>query len=138
MACVVCGRNIKPYFDYFCFACYHNLKHKLGVSRNGFRKYLRYGLGVHLHIPEDWDFKQVYDCVLETHPTLFSLANLVENALFLKLVFRKDLDLKPNHSNSLNDHTTTNHGFDWPFDGRLDYKSHQQIHFKQPDIRYLL
>ena len=40
----------------------------LGVSRSDFRKYLRYGLGVHIHIPEDSSFKQVYDGILENTP----------------------------------------------------------------------
>ena len=75
--------NVKLYFLYFCRGCYHNLKHKLGVSRNDFRKYLCYGLGVHLRIPEDLDFKQMYEHVLEKRPTLFDFANLIENALFL-------------------------------------------------------
>ena len=97
MECVICGKNVKPNFNYFCRDCYHNLKRKLGVSRSDFRKYLRYGLGVHLRIPEEMNFKQVYDSLVEKHPTLFPLANLLENALFLKFVFRKDLDLKPSH-----------------------------------------
>ena len=97
MACVVCGKNVKPNFNHFCRGCYHRLKNNLGVSRNDFRKYLRYGLGMRIRIPEDWNFRQVYDCLLETHPTLFRLANLVENALFLKLVARRDLDLKPSY-----------------------------------------
>ena len=83
--------------NYFCRGCYHNFKHLLGVSGSDFRKYLRYGLGVHLHIPEDWNFRQMYDSLLETHPTLFSLANLIENALFLKVVFHRDFDLKPSY-----------------------------------------
>ena len=87
MQCFVCGINVKTTFIYFCRGCYHNLKHKLGVSRSDFRKYLRYGLGMHLRIPEDWNFKQMYEHVLEKHPTLFNLANLTENALFLKLFF---------------------------------------------------
>ena len=93
MVCVACGKNVKPNFNYFCRGCYHNLKRKLGVSRSDFGKYLRYGLGVHIHIPEDWNFKQMYDSLLETHPTLFSLANLIEHALFLKVVFHRDFDL---------------------------------------------
>ena len=88
MACVVCGKNVKSNFNHFCRGCYHRLKNTLGVSRSDFRKYLGYGLGMRIRIPEDWNFRQVYDCLLETHPTLFRLANLVENALFLKLVAR--------------------------------------------------
>ena len=76
MECVICGKNVKPNFNYFCRSCYHIKKHKLGVSRSDFRKYLRYGLGVHLHIPEDWNFKLVYERIVEKHPTLFPLANL--------------------------------------------------------------
>ena len=94
MDCVVCGKIVKPNFTYFCRGCYHNLKHKLGVSRSDFRKYLRYGLGVHIHIPEDWNFKQMYDSLLETHPTLYKLANLIENALFLKMLSRQDFYLE--------------------------------------------
>jgi len=74
----------------------------LGVSRSDFRKYLRYGLGVHIHIPEDSNFKQVYDNILEKHPTLFSLANLIENVLFLKLMFRRDFDLEVIRRYSMN------------------------------------
>jgi hypothetical protein len=74
----------------------------LGVSRSDFRKYLRYGLGVHIHIPEDSRFKQVYDSILEKHPTLFSLANLIENVLFLKLMFRRDFDLEVIRRYSMN------------------------------------
>ena len=107
MACVLCGKSVKPNFNYFCRSCYHISKYKLGVSRSDFRKYLRYGLGVHLHIPEDWNFKQVYDSLCEKHPTLFKLANLIENALFLKFVFRNDLDLKPCRSYPLNDRTAS-------------------------------
>ena len=102
MVCVVCGKKVKPICTYFCRGCYHNLKHKLWVSRSDFRKYLRYGLGVHLHIPEDWNFKQTYTCVLETHPTLYKLANLIENALFLKLVSHQDFDLETIRRYSLN------------------------------------
>ena len=94
MACVVCCRNVKPNFNHFCRRCYHKSKDMLGVSRSDFRKYLRYGLGVHIRIPEDSNFKQVYDSILEKHPTLFSLANLIENVLFLKLMFRRDFDLE--------------------------------------------
>ena len=108
MVCVGCGKNVKPNFTYFCRGCYHNLKHKLGVSRSDFRKYLRYGLGVHLHIPEDWNFKQMYDSLLETHPTLYNLANLIENVLFLKLLTRQDLHLKLNYCYPYNDYTFTN------------------------------
>ena len=95
MVCFVCGRAVNPDFNYLCFACYHNLKHKLGVSRSDFRKYLRYGLGVHLRIPEDLNFKQMYDCVLVKHPTLFNLANLIENTLVLKLVYPQGFRFKP-------------------------------------------
>ena len=102
MECVVCCRNVKPNFNHFCRRCYHGLKDTLGVSRSDFRKYLRYGLGVHIHIPEGNNFKQVYDCILEKHPTLFSLANLIENALLLKLVFHKDFDLETMRRYSLN------------------------------------
>ena len=108
MVCVVCGRNVRPICSYFCRGCYHNLKHKLGVTRSDFRKYLRYGLGVHLHIPEDWNFKQMYDSLLETHPTLYNLANLIENVLFLKLITRQDLHLKLNYCYPYNDYTFTN------------------------------
>ena len=108
MDCVVCGKNVKPNVAYFCRGCYRNLQHKLGVSRSDFRKYLRYGLGVHLHIPEDWNFKQMYDSLLETHPTLYNLANLIENALFLKLLTRQDLHLKLNYCYPYNDYTFTN------------------------------
>ena len=102
MVCVVCGKNLKPNFSYFCRGCYRNLQHKLGVSRSDFRKYLRYGLGVHIHIPEDWNFKQMYDSLLETHPTLYKLANLIENVLFLKLVSHQDFDLETIRRYSLN------------------------------------
>ncbi len=94
MACVVCGKNLKPTLNYFRRGCCHISKHLLGVSRTDFRKCLRYGLGVHLHIREDWNFKKMYDNLLETHPALFSLAKLIENALFLKVVFHRDFDLK--------------------------------------------
>ena len=98
---------VKPNFNYFRRGCYHNLKHKLGVSRKDFKKYLSYGLGVRLRIPDEMNFKQVYDGLLEKHPTLFNLANLIENALFLKFVFRRDLDLNPSLSKSLNDRFTS-------------------------------
>ncbi len=94
MVCVVCGKNVNPNFTYFCRVCSRDLKHKLGVSRSDFGKYLRYGLGVYIHIPEDWNFKQMYDSLLETHPTLYKLANLIENALFLKLPSRQDFYLE--------------------------------------------
>ena len=84
MECVICGKNVKPNFNYFCRICYHNLKLRLGITRSDFRKYLRHGLGVHLHVPEDWNFKQVYERLVEKHPTLFPLANLLEKALFLE------------------------------------------------------
>ena len=108
MDCVVCGKNVKPNCAYFCRGCYHNLKHKLGVSRSDFRKYLRYGLGVHIHIPEDWNFEQMYDSLLETHQTSYKRANLIENALFLKLLSRQDLHSKPNYCYPYNDYTFTN------------------------------
>ena len=102
MECVVCCRNVKPNFNHFCRRCYHKSKDMLGVSRSDFRKYLRYGLGVHIHIPEDSNFKQVYDSICEKHPTLFSLANLIENVFFLKLMLRKDFDLETIRCYSLN------------------------------------
>ena len=105
MDCVACYKNVKPNFNYFCRSCYRIVKHRLGVSRSDFRRYLRYGLGVHIRIPEDWNFKQVYDCVLEKHPTLVSLANLIENTLFLKFVFRRDLDLETFRCYPFNDRT---------------------------------
>ena len=98
---------VKPSFNYFCRGCYHNQKHKLGVTRSDF-KYLRHGLGVHQHIPEDCNFKQAYECLVEKRPTLFPLANLLENTLFLKLVFRGGLDLRAVRSNPTNDTTTNN------------------------------
>ena len=94
MSCVACGKTEKPNFNYFCCRCYRNLKHKLGASRSDFRKYLRYGLGVHIHIPDAWNFRQAYDCIFETRPTLYKLANLIENTLFLNLVFHKGFDLE--------------------------------------------
>ena len=94
MDCVACGRNVKPEFNYFCRGCYRNLKYKLGVSRSDFRKYLRYGLGVQVHISEHWDFRQVYDFILVRHPTLYKLAVLIESVLFLKFVSRKGMGLK--------------------------------------------
>ena len=131
MVCVVCGKNVKPNFNYFCRGCYHNLKHLFGVSRSDFIKYLRYGLGVHLHIPEDWNFIQVYESLLETHPTLYKLANLLENALFLKLSFSSNTHLNPRHRYQLSDYTLANNGFDCP-----DYCGHysftnKQVYFKQ-------
>ena len=121
MVCVVCGKNLKPNFSYFCRGCYRNLQHKLGVSRSDFRKYLRYGLGVHLHIPEDWNFKQMYDSLLETHPTLYKLANLIENALFLKMLSCQDFYLETTPSRDLYDNTTfTNYGVVRP-NHRWDY-----------------
>ena len=139
MVCFVCGRDVNPDFNYFCFACYHNLKHKLGVSRSDFRKYLRYGLGVHLRIPEDWNFKQMYEHVLEKHPTLFSLANLIENALFLKLMFSKDLDLRPSYCYPSNDNlTSTNHRVVCSDYRGANSKPHKQTCTKQSEIRLLL
>ena len=138
MVCVVCGKNVKPNFTYFCRGCYHNLKHKPGVSRSDFRKYLRYGLGVHLHIPEDWNFKQMYDSLLETHPTLYNLANLLENALFLKLICSASIGLKPRRDYQVNDYTLTNNGVACP-----DYCGHysfanKQVYNKRREIKYLL
>ena len=94
MECVVCGKDVKPIFNYFCRNCYHIWKYKVGVSRSDFRKYLRYGLGVHLRIPEDWNFKQMYDSLVEKHCKLYKLANLIEKALFLKLVFHPGFRFK--------------------------------------------
>ena len=108
MECVICRKNVKPNFDYFCRSCYHNKKHKLGVTKTDFRKYLRHGLGVHQHIPEDCNFKQAYEHLVEKHPTLFPLANLLEKILFLKLVFRRGFDLRAIRSNPTNDTTTNN------------------------------
>ena len=132
MVCVACGKNVKPNFNYFCRGCYHNLKHLLGVTRSDFRKYLRYGLGVHLHIPEDWNFKLMYDSLLETHPTLFSLANLIENALFLKLVSHRDFDLKPSYCYASNDNLTSANNRVVCSDYRWDYsKFNKQVHHKR-------
>ena len=94
MACVVFGKIVEPNFNYFCRGCYHNLKHLLGVSRSDFRKYLRYGLGVQVHISEHWNFRQVYDFILVKHPTLYKLAVLIESVLFLKFVSRNGIGLK--------------------------------------------
>ena len=137
MVCVVCGKNVKPNFNYFCRGCYHNLKHLLGVSRSDFRKYMRYGLGVHLHIPEDWNFKQMYNSLLETHPTLYNLANLLENALFLKLIFSVSIGLKPRRDYQVNDYTLANHGVACP-----DYCGHysftnKQVYNKRRETQYL-
>ena len=138
MVCVVCGKNVKPNFTYFCRGCYHNLKRLLGITRSDFRKYLRYGLGVHLHIPEDWNFKQMYDSLLETHPTLYNLANLLENALFLKLIFSASIGLKPRRDYQVNDYTLTHNGVACP-----DYCGHysftnKQVYNKRREIQYLL
>ena len=138
MVCVVCGKNVKPNFNYFCRGCYHSLKHLLGITRSDFRKYLRYGLGVHLHIPEDWNFKQMYDSLLETHPTLYNLANLLENALFLKLIFSASIGLKPRRDYQVNDYTLANNGVACP-----DYCGHysftnKQVYNKRREIQYLL
>ena len=89
MSCCVCGHKIKHDFDHFCHNCYRTWKHKLSITRSDFRKYLQYGLGMHIRIPESWNFKQMHEHVLEKHPTLFNLANLIENALFLKLFFQQ-------------------------------------------------
>ena len=139
MQCFVCGRNVKTTFNYFCRGCYHNLKHKLGITRSDFRKYLRYGLGVHLRTPEDWHFKQMYEHVLENHPPLYNLANLIEHALFLKLIVSKDLDLKPSHSYPSNDNlTSANNRVVCSDYRRANNKPHKQIHIKQSEIRYLV
>ena len=103
MSCVTCGRAVKPNFNYFCRSCYRQLKHKFGVSRGDFRRYLRCGLGVRIHIPEDMNFRQVYDRTFGTHPTLYKLANLIENTLYLKLVFHKDFDLEAIRDYHVND-----------------------------------
>ncbi len=63
----------------------HNLKPKLSITRSDFIKYLQYGLGMHIRIPEDRSFKHLHEHVLERHPTILNLANIIENALFLKL-----------------------------------------------------
>ena len=132
MVCVVCGKNVKPNFNYFCRGCYHNLKHLLGVTRSDFRKYLRYGLGVHLHIPEDWNFKQMYDSLLETHPTLFRLAKLIENALFLKVVFHRDFDLKLSYCYASNDNLTSANHRVVCSDYRWDYsKFNKQVYHQR-------
>ena len=94
---------------------------------------------MHLHIQEECNFKQVYDCVIEKHPTLFNVAKLIENALFLKLVFREDLDLKPSHSYPSNDNLTSANNRVVCYDyRRANNKPHKQIHIKQSDVRYLL
>ena len=138
MVCVACGKNVKPNFTYFCRGCYHNLKRLLGITRSDFRKYLRYGLGVHLHIPEDWNFKQMYNSLFETHPTLYNLANLVANALFLKLIFSASIGLKPRRDYQVNDYTLANNGVACP-----DYCGHysftnKQVYNKRREIQYLL
>ncbi len=132
MVCVVCGKIMKPNFAYFCRGCYHNLKLKLGVTISDFRKYLRYGLGFHLHIPEDWNFKLMYDNLLETHPTPFSQANLIENALFLKLVFHRDVDLKPCYCYASNDNHTSANNRVVCSDYRWDYnKFNKQVYHQR-------
>ena len=138
MVCVVCGKNVKPNFNYFCRDCYHSLKHVLGITRSDFIKYLRYGLGVHLHIPEDWDYKQMYNSLLDTHPTLYNLANLLENALFLKLIVSASIGLKPRRDYQVNDYTLANNGVACP-----DYCGHysftnKQVYNKRREIQYLL
>ena len=138
MACVVCGKNVKTNFNYFCRGCYHNLKHLLGVSRSDFRKYLRYSLGVHLHISEGWNFKQMYDSLLETHPTLFSLADLIENALFLKVVFRRGFDLKPSYCYPSNDNHTSANNRVGCSDCRWDYNKFNKFNKQVYHQRYLL
>ncbi len=59
MACIACGKNLKPELVYFFFACYPNLKHKLVITINDFQTYIRHGLGVYLRISEECDFKQM-------------------------------------------------------------------------------
>ncbi len=59
--------------------------HKLSITRSDFIKYLQYGLGV----PVSWSLNELHEHGLETHPTLFNLANLIENALGLKVIFVK-------------------------------------------------
>ena len=93
MNCYICGKNIKINFNHFCRSCYHELKRKLGITNKDLRKYLKIGFGDCLYISDTFSFKQMYELVSEKHPTIYKLANILENILFLKIILN-NYDLK--------------------------------------------
>ena len=82
------------------------------ITTIDFRRYLQLGLGIDIRIPDGWNFKMVYKSLLKTHPTLAKLANLIENALFLKLLFCRHIHLNASSTYpSNNDHTFADYRF---------------------------
>ncbi len=78
------------------------MKRKYIVTTDGFIHYLRAGLNLHGGPPPEWKFKEIHADLKTVYPSMFKLANLLENALFLKIVSLGELHLNARERLPLN------------------------------------
>ena len=69
----------KNQFQLVCRNCYHNLKRQIGITNKDLRKCLKIGFEDCLFMSDKFKFQQVCELMLEKQPTIFKLANLIEN-----------------------------------------------------------
>ena len=93
MRCCLCEYEVRPDFSHFCYGCYHSMKRKYAITTDDFTQHLRDGLNLHGGPPDGWKFKQIHAHLKTVYPSMFKLANLLENALFLKIVLLGELHL---------------------------------------------
>ena len=78
------------------------MKRKYAITADDFMQYLRNGLNLHGNPPPGWKFKEIHTHLKTVYPTMFKLANLLENALFLKIVLLGELHLNTRERLPLN------------------------------------
>ncbi len=102
MKCVLCEYEVRPDFSHFCHPCYHRMKRKYAITADDFMQYLRNGLNLHGNPPPGWKFKEIHTHLKTVYPTMLKLANLLENALFLKIALLGELHLNTRERLPLN------------------------------------
>ena len=102
MRCCLCEYEVRPDFNHFCYGCYHRMKRKYIVTTDDFIRHLNDGLNLEGGPPHGLKFKEIHAYLKTVYPTMFKLANLLENALFLKIIHRGELHLNARERLPLN------------------------------------
>ena len=97
MTCIICDEEVRNGFSYFCRFCYRQTHKQLPITTLDLKQYLELSFNRSIKINNGWNFKMIHRAVMQSQPSLGTLAVVLEKVLFLKLASCRDLDLKNCH-----------------------------------------
>lgn len=97
MNCHICAGNVSANFNYFCRYCYRIYVRQYPITNIDFLNYIENSFNIQFeYIPDKYRFPDIRTSLLIHYPSIISLANMLENILFLKLLLinRRNIYLK--------------------------------------------